>query len=232
MTPRRLATTAVVLATVGAGTAFTISANAGTARDPGAAVTTDTPSVSPEMRAALRRDLSLTDAQLDARLRREAWAAQTASALRQSLGDGYAGAWLTGGGQQLTVAVTDRALTNQVRAAGARAAVVARSASELTTVKRALDRRAGAASTAVTGWYVDVATNTVVVRAAPARMSAARSFVRSTGVDTDAVRLVASDTTPRLLYRPKPTPSYSPPSHETPPPYETAPRRRPSPGGD
>jgi streptogrisin C len=227
LTTRKTVIAAAVLATVGAGTAITLSANAGTNAD-GDAPAASTPRVSEEMRAALRRDLNLTDAQLDARLSREAWAARTARALRGTLGDEYAGAWLTG--QQLNVAVTDRSLTDEIRAAGAQAAVVDRSARELSTVKRTLDRRSGTASASVTGWYIDPATNTVVVRAASGRMSAARTFVRKAGVDASDVRVVADGTAARLLNRPKPDPTEDPEEtappedpDETAPPEETAP---------
>ncbi|MEJ3748876.1 S1 family peptidase [Actinomycetes bacterium KLBMP 9797] len=226
ITPRHVVTAAAVLATVAAGTALTISANAGTGgSDAGQAAADDTPRISAAMRAALKRDLGLTDAQLDARLAREAWAATTARALRQTLGTGYAGAWLTGG-QQLNVAVSERSLADKVRAAGAEPKVVARSAGQLSRVMQALDQRAANAPSAVTGWYVDPATNTVVVEAT--RASAARSFVRNARLNAGAVRVETVRAAPALLagpHKPAPTPpedTEAPPpgEEETPPPAE------------
>ncbi|MCW6006471.1 trypsin-like serine protease [Micromonospora sp. CPCC 205371] len=77
---------------------------------------------------------------------------------------------------------------------------------------------------------MDPATNTVVVRAASGRTSAARNFVRNAGVDASDVRVVAGGTAPRLLNRPKPDPTEAPDEtappedpEQTAPPEETAP---------
>ncbi|MEV1333234.1 S1 family peptidase [Micromonospora costi] len=156
------------------------------------------PDVSSAMATAMQRDLGLTADQVRARVARDEKGSRTDAALRASLGATYAGGWLTG--DRLVVAVTDRAAADRVRAAGAQPAVVTRSAADLDRVKSALDRHAAQApADSVPGWYVDVATNTVVVLArGDAR--AARSFVRASRVDAAAVRVVASTEVPRTLY--------------------------------
>lgn len=55
----------------------------------------------------------------------------------------------------------------------------------LTAIKDSLDASGATVSKSVTGWYVDVATNTVVVEATKA--AAAKQFVAAAGVQADAV---------------------------------------------
>ena len=154
--------------------------------------------LAPGMLDALRRDLGLTTAQVRSRLAMEAAAPVTESRLRAELGSVFAGARLPVGGGPLVVAVTDPATVATVRAAGAEPTVVARTEDELAATKAALD--AGAADPAVHSWHIDVATNTVVVSAAPDGVAAAEKFVASAGVDPAAVRVVGSTGTPRTLY--------------------------------
>jgi streptogrisin C len=154
---------------------------------------------SPEMLAALQRDLGLSPDAARARLGREDRASRTEAVLRKQLGAAFGGAWLSADAATFTVAVTDAAQAAKVRAAGAQAKVVGRSAAALDAVKAGLDRGAAKASTAaVPGWYVDVASNTVVVLARDA--AAATAFVTASGVDRSAVRVVASTEQPRPLY--------------------------------
>jgi streptogrisin C len=149
------------------------------------------------MVAAMKRDLKLTDAQIATRLRTEAAAPVVEKNLRHSLGARFAGAWIPAGAARLTVAVTDPALAATVRAAGADVAVVARSESALTSSKAALDKHAKQAGS-VRGWYVDVASNSVVVLAAPGASAAARSFAAVSGAG--AVTVVTSAQAPRPMY--------------------------------
>jgi streptogrisin C len=95
--------------------------------------------------------------------------------------------------------VTDQGTAAKVRAAGATPKVVTRSAGQLDTAKSTLDGRLGSAPVAVSGWYVDVASNTVVVLANDAGVDAAKSFVASAGVAADTVRVVASAEKPRTF---------------------------------
>jgi streptogrisin C len=152
--------------------------------------------VSVEIRSAMQRDLGLTPEQVTARLAADDRAARTEQSMRGALGDRFAGTWLADGAQ-VVVAVTDAAAADQVRAAGAQARVVARSEAALTAVKDTLDARGAQASKAVTGWYVDVASNTVVVQAT--RAEAATSFAAAAGV-AGAVRVEVSSAVPQTLY--------------------------------
>src|SRR5262245_61651908 len=77
------------------------------------------PEVSAEMRNALRRDLGLTDREVDLRLAFEANAATLVPAVQKDAGDGYAGAWIDEVDLKLHVGITDPALADGVRARGA-----------------------------------------------------------------------------------------------------------------
>jgi streptogrisin C len=155
---------------------------------------------SPEMFAALQRDLRLTADQARDRLARDAAASRTELALRKRLGGAFAGAWLNADASRFTVAVTDARRAADVTAAGATATVVSRSEAALDAVKARLDAAAAKAPAAsVPGWFVDVKTNTVTVLARGGT-AAATTFVRASGVDAAAVRVVASTEAPKPLY--------------------------------
>lgn len=150
-----------------------------------------------EVLTALQRDLHLTPAELTTRLANEAAAGPVTDDLEDSLGADFGGAWLAGDTAQLTVAITDPAEAATVRAAGATPVVVAWSQDDLDAARLALDNRAAVAPPAVTGWYVDVTTNRVVVEATSAW--AAWRFAASTGV-ARSVRVVVTAEAPRLFY--------------------------------
>ncbi|MFC0531871.1 ricin-type beta-trefoil lectin domain protein [Phytohabitans kaempferiae] len=172
---------------------------AAAAPDPAAPAITAQPSGLPaEQATALRRDLGLSDAQLHDRLVVEAAAPSIERRLRAELGATYGGAWVAPGGDTLVVGVTDPAQEARVRAAGARPQRVARAAADLDRAKAALDRRAGTAAKAVHSWYVDPATNSVVVAASTVE-DAAR-FARAAGVTGPEVRAVASAEPYRPVY--------------------------------
>ncbi|MEV0733227.1 S1 family peptidase [Polymorphospora sp. NPDC050346] len=87
--------------------------------------------------------------------------AKLALALQGRLGDRSAGAYHDAAGR-LVVTVTDAAAAETVRAAGAEARVVTRSAATLRAATAQLDRTAAVPGTA---WQVDPATNQVLVQA-------------------------------------------------------------------
>jgi streptogrisin C len=160
--------------------------------------TTDSGSGGTVVMAAMQRDLSLTADESSARLKKEAWAAGTERTLRTTLGDDFAGAWMTAKGTDLTVAVTTDTAAAAVQAAGATPKLVERSESQLTTLKTRLDATKATGS-AVTGWYVDPKTNSVTVVARAGRTKAARELAAAGGVPADAVRVVSTKAAPRLM---------------------------------
>ncbi|MGW4461945.1 S1 family peptidase [Micromonospora sp. NPDC004704] len=157
------------------------------------------PAVSAEILSAMQRDLGLTAGQVQARLAADDRAAKAEESLRGTLGGSFGGAWLAEG-SQVVVAVTDAASAERVRAAGAQPKVVARSESALTAIKDTLDAKGNAAPKAVTGWYVDVTSNTVVVEATADGLAAASSFAATSGAPAGSVRIAVAAEAPKTLY--------------------------------
>ncbi|GAA4430602.1 alpha-lytic protease prodomain-containing protein [Actinokineospora soli] len=141
---------------------------------------------------ALQRDLGLTTEQVHSLLAKENAARALLPAVSEAAGSAFGGAWLDGGA--LRLAVTDPALVDEVAAAGGEATVVPHSASTLDNTKAAMDGRAAAAPDEVTGWYVDVRSNAVVVEAL-STTPAVESFVDA--VD-GPVRVERAGERPRL----------------------------------
>lgn len=121
-----------------------------------------TPGLTPEVLAALHRDLGLDPDQAKARLKKERAAALTQQMVKSFTGDTYGGAWFDGAKGKLVVGVTDSAKAAVVRSFGAEPKVVTHTATELDEAKAEIDR-SGRAPSAVTGWYVDNEANAVVV---------------------------------------------------------------------
>lgn len=154
--------------------------------------------MAPGMLAAMKRDLKLDDNGVRARLATEAGAPVVEKRLRAQLGRQFGGAWIPAGRDRLTVAVTSEAAAAKVRAEGADAKVVARAEADLAAARTKLDRAGTKASKDVRGWYVDVATNSVVVMAKPGREAVARKFAADAGAGT--VRVVAAAEQPAPMY--------------------------------
>ncbi|MFB6555490.1 alpha-lytic protease prodomain-containing protein [Streptomyces sp. NPDC056405] len=166
---------------------------------PGAARMLDAGKASPQVLRAMQRDLRLTPEQAAARLVNEAEAGTRAGMLRNTLGDRFAGAWVSGAASaELTVATTDAADTAAIEAQGAKAAVVEKGLAELRAVKEKLDAAAVRTRTPETPvWYVDVKTNRVMVQATG--QSAAAAFVEAAGVEGQDVGVRISPDRPRVL---------------------------------
>jgi streptogrisin C len=214
MDRRRVITTAAVVATVGAAAALTLPSFADTqSHSPGPAATS---AVSPKLLDAMQRDLKLTEGQARGRLAREASAMKAAKDLRKQMRDSWAGAWMGADGQ-MTVATTDPADAEKITRAGAKAKLVRRNSDQLKAAKSSLDARARSAGSGITGWYVDPASNQVVVMTSSTDPSRVASFVESAGVPTDAVRVQSVKGRPRLLADPSPGPvdGQVPPGHQT-----------------
>ncbi|OLF13800.1 serine protease [Actinophytocola xinjiangensis] len=156
-----------------------------------------TAAANPGMLAAAAEYLDVTEDQARTRLANEARASQNDLQLRKDLGERYAGGWLTGNGDTLVVAVTDEAAAKEVRGSGATARMVEHSVADLDAVRSILDSKRASVPAGVASWYVDVTTNSVVINASSP--AAAWSFVRASGVERDAVRVVRSAEAPRPL---------------------------------
>jgi len=126
-------------------------------------------SASPELLAAMGRDLNLTATQARERVRAEGAAARSVPSIREFAGSAYGGAWFDSSTQRLVVGLTetasrDDALVSAVRANGAEIKPVRHSMTALEETKSRMDGLARTTSPpALTGWYIDPRTNSVVV---------------------------------------------------------------------
>ncbi|WP_447002954.1 S1 family peptidase [Saccharothrix isguenensis] len=147
-----------------------------------------------EILSTIQRDLGLDVDQARARLAADARSAETARTLRKRLDTRFGGAWIDSSGA-LTIGVTQPSEVDH----DVRTKLVQRSEKDLDAVKAALDANAAKAPRSVPGWYVDLPTNTVVVKAHPGNVAAARGFVASSGVAASAVRYFVTTEEPRPL---------------------------------
>ncbi|WP_344056337.1 S1 family peptidase [Sphaerisporangium rubeum] len=147
----------------------------------------------------MSRDLGITKEQAESRLLNEARAAGLEASYRDKLGGSYAGSWLSGPtSATLTVATSDAAAAASITGVGVKAQVVKNSLASLNAAKDALDKAAANAPASAPSWYVDVATNSVVVlSSAPAE---ADGFISASGVDKALVRVEQSAEAPRTFY--------------------------------
>ena len=153
--------------------------------------------VNPEMLAAMQRDLGLSKEAALTRLSAEADAAKSEQRLEAALPDTFGGAWFDAARNVLVVGVTDASRAGAVRADGAVPQVVKHSARTLDATVAKLN--ATSAPAGVTGWYVDVKSNTVTITAALGTAEAAEAFAAKAGV-AGTTRVVETTEAPRPLY--------------------------------
>ncbi|GAB3300846.1 alpha-lytic protease prodomain-containing protein [Parasphingorhabdus pacifica] len=188
--------TSAALLAVGAMTALAVPS----AADPGAG-SAESPQPTRDLIAAMERDLGLTSEQARMRLAQESSVRQTSDTLRDSLGSAFGGAHFDAERGTLVVGVTDRSLIDEVRAEGAVAEHVRNSQQELDAVKSELDTMDASAPDNVTGWYVDVESNSVVVSVDEStRDRATDRFLEDARALDDSVRVEKVDEKPRTLY--------------------------------
>lgn len=156
-------------------------------------------SVAPGMLQAMQRDFGLSADQAAIRMTREVQAATQEQNLRQDLRDAFGGAYFDAATNQLVVAVTDAGKAGVARAAGAKVVQVGRNEQQLDAVKARLDQDSARAPRTLTGWYVDVVRNQVVLTVAPGATADARSYLADTGTDPATVDVVESAEQPRPL---------------------------------
>ncbi|KAI0506881.1 peptidase alpha-lytic pro domain protein [Xylaria bambusicola] len=149
----------------------------------------------PEILAALKRDLGLDARQATARVAREQWAAGVIEQLRTETKDSFAGAWIVDG-HTLKVGVTSQAMAKKVSAAGATPVIMTNSLSKLTDAKKTLDKMGSqvrSAGTGIAAYYVDVASNKLVIEALSGSATHAKAMAKVAGLaenDEFEVRVV------------------------------------------
>ncbi|MBE1468494.1 S1 family peptidase [Kibdelosporangium phytohabitans] len=147
--------------------------------------------------SAAREDVRLTPGEASTRGREEADLGKTVDALRRKVGSAYAGAWYDSAKRKLMVGIIDRLYIGDVRAAGAEPRMMKNNLAGLYGQKTRLDRLAASAPPTVSAWYVDPATNSVVIEAR--KEPAAEAFVDKAKGSGELVRIEWTDRGPRVL---------------------------------
>jgi streptogrisin C len=119
----------------------------------------------------------------------------TGELIRQKLAQRFAGYWLDEATGELTVGVTDPAQAAIVRALAGVPRIVPRNAEALDAVMARLNAPT-AVPASVTGWYIDITTNTIVVTAT-GKGPAVDAFAGRGG---EGVRIVEAKDVPQLLW--------------------------------
>ena len=198
MQRRRIVAAAAMITAAGTAVALTVPSFAGTTARP---VVAKVPvgGVAPQLLLAMQRDLGVGDDQARVLLKRSTWASGVTSTLRAQTGDAFAGSWLSTDGKTLNVAVTDWDMMGAVRAMGAQPKIVPHSEDELDQVKQTLDTVATNSDRSLPGWYVDPATNEVVILANDGEAPMAQSLVKKAGLPEDVVRVQMTTAQPKPL---------------------------------
>jgi hypothetical protein len=141
------------------------------------------------LQAALQRDLGLTAEQVVALQASEDLATRLDDTFRGRFAGAFGGTWIDENTNQVIVGITDSALAEHVAAEGAVPQQVAYPGVELDLAAADLDHAAEPAPDTVSGWYVDVAVNRLVVETLPGTADQAwaylsRNLVRGTGIAT------------------------------------------------
>lgn len=194
---RKIAVAAAVVAAAGAAVAFTLPSMAGTTPQSAAKAPSGS-GVSPQILAAMQRDLGLNADQAAARLKRAKWASGVSAKLSAETGTDFGGAWLAPDGSTLKVAVTNADAAKVAKAAGAVPVLVKHSEQTLDAAKAQLDAVKSSAKN-LSGWYVDVTTNKVVVVAKPDAAAKAQAWAENAGVKSADLNVVTSTAAPKPL---------------------------------
>jgi streptogrisin C len=158
--------------------------------------------VAPAIRAAMQRDLGLTSAQLSQYLKIERLTAMQQKNLAKAQGRQFAGSWIerkADGNFQLVVATTS--IRPQKGPVGVEIRNARNSLASLNASKAALDdvlAHGAKVPRGVYGWYVDVASNSVVVSIGQGKQQAGINFVAASGADVQSVRFVVEEEQPTL----------------------------------
>ncbi|MFD0556254.1 S1 family peptidase [Stackebrandtia endophytica] len=152
-------------------------------------------SVDPGMLAAMSETFGYsTDEALD-RLAVESLASEAEPQLRAELGDDFAGLWLEPDSNTVHIAVTDDTIS--ITETGYATTVVKYNETTLHNWQSTLDGTV--TGDGITGTYVDVTTNQVVVDALPSAVDTATDLVEASGVPAEAVRVDVTDEAPQTL---------------------------------
>jgi len=155
--------------------------------------------VAPSARDAMKRDLGMTDGQVQNYLDVERLAGAQGEMLAKAQGAGFAGSWIErkpNGDYQFVVATTGKPQQGQ---AGVSVRSAKHSLEHLEAAKAALDQVQKSAPVGVYGWVVDVRSNSVRLDVAPGAQKAAIDFVAASGADAATIQFAPMESAPRPL---------------------------------
>ncbi|WP_173131271.1 S1 family peptidase [Kibdelosporangium persicum] len=181
---------------IGVTVSATLTAIATTNQSPVAHETVEVGSSIP-LEPTMRKDVRLTPDEAKARAREEAHLSKMVDSLRRKLGNAYAGAWYDNTKRKLMVGIIDRAYLGDVQRAGAEPRMMKNNLAGLVGQKTRIDRMGGSAPSSIFSWYVDPATNSVVIEAK--KDGTADEFIEKAKGNGDLVRVERSDREPRVL---------------------------------
>lgn len=153
--------------------------------------------VAPALKAAMKRDMGLTDQQLGQYMKTHRLAMQQAKALEAAQGRDFGGLWIERRGNSFHVVSATTRLAPQKGPAGVEIRNVRHSLAALDAAKTQLD--GARAPAGVYGWAVDVRNNAVTVNVAPGAQKAGIDFVAATGADAATIRFETMGDAPRPL---------------------------------
>lgn len=153
--------------------------------------------VAPALKAAMKRDMALTDQQLGQYMKTQRLAMRQARSVEAAQGRDFAGLWIERRGNNFHVVSATTKIAPQKGPAGVEVRNVRHSLAALDAAKAQLD--GARAPAGVYGWSVDVRRNAVTVNVAPGRQQAAIDFIAATGADTDTIHFETMGDAPRVM---------------------------------
>ncbi|WP_017555546.1 S1 family peptidase [Nocardiopsis baichengensis] len=149
---------------------------------------------------AIERDLGVASGQADELLTAEESARSLEKEAEKAAGEAFAGAVFDTETHELTVSVADPSAVEAVEATGAETRVVEASQDELDAAMADLDAASeDGVSEEVTGWHVDLESNTVVVEALEGSEDAAEDLIADAGLDSAPVVVEKADAQPETF---------------------------------
>ncbi|CAG9977407.1 unnamed protein product [Clonostachys byssicola] len=148
-------------------------------------------SLHPRILDAMKRDLGLDAEQAVSRVKRDIDASELIGQLQASAGASFAGAWIGEHDEKVNVAVTDETSAEKVTAAGGNPVIVSNTLSKLEQAQEALDNTdieqasimsTGETKSGIASYYVDVASNKLVIEALADSLDHAKELAKKVGL--------------------------------------------------
>lgn len=161
----------------------------------------------PQILEAMKRDLGLDAEQATALVARDISASSVIEKMQSTVGNSFAGGWIDG--DKFFIGVTDQAAADKVTAAGATPMIVKTSLSKLETAMSALDKvfigdgntleDLSTAQSGIASYFVDVATNKLVIEALADSHTQAKELALKAGLTEHEFEVRTVDSLPTTM---------------------------------